>query len=133
MIDPVRTTRPVEGRDPGESEPIKAFRRDGWYNVWGLMLAVFVGLISACVYWIARLGFRGALDTSQFGYAAFFAAVLGICLAARWSVPYLLLKGSSIDPRNAALMRMWRPGWFFRRTVPSRPQSPETRGGDPPR
>jgi hypothetical protein len=106
--------QPSGGIDADEPEPIREFRGRGWYNVWGLLLALFIGLVCACIYWIARLGFWGALDNTQFGFEAFFAAVLGICLIGRWSVPVLLRTAPTIDPRNAAAMRMFRPGWFFR-------------------
>jgi hypothetical protein len=114
-------TQPSGGTNASEPEPIKEFRGQGWSNVWGVLLAVFLGLVCACVYWIIRLGFRGALDNAQFKYEAFFAAVLGVCLIGRWSVPYLLLNASTIDRRNAGLMNMSRSGWFFRRSFRRKP------------
>jgi hypothetical protein len=106
-------TRESDGPE-SDPEPIREFRGQGWYNVWGLLLAVFIGLLCACLYWIVTLGFRGALDNAHFGYEAFFAIVLGVVLIGRWSVPRLLLDAPKIDPRNADLMYTWRPGWFFR-------------------
>jgi len=47
------TTRP-EG-EASESETIKTFRGQDWYNIWGVLLAIFIGLVCACAYWIARL------------------------------------------------------------------------------
>jgi predicted exporter len=103
------------GRRESDPEPIRQFRGQGWFNVWGVLFGVFVGLLCACAYWIVQLGFRGALDNSHFGYEAFFAAILGVVLIGRWSVPRLILDASSIDPRNAALMYRWPRGWFSRR------------------
>jgi hypothetical protein len=102
------------GRTDSEPEPIKEFRGHGWFNVWGLLLAVLIGLVCACIYWIVRLGFWGALDNAQFGYEAFFAAALGILLIGRWSVPDLLVNGPTIDPRNANLFRRLSRRWWFR-------------------
>jgi hypothetical protein len=101
-------------RSESDPEPIREFRGQGWFNVWGLLLAVLVGLLCACVYWIVTLGFRGAFDNAHFEYAAFFAVVLGVVLIGRWSVPWLLLDAPKIDRRNARLMYTPRTGWFFR-------------------
>jgi hypothetical protein len=103
-----------KGTDKNEPEPIKEFRGRGWFNIWGVLLLLFVGLLGMCGYWIMSLGLWGALDNNQFAYAAFFAAILGICLIGRWSVPNALLNAPSVDPRNADTLRMFRPGWYFR-------------------
>jgi hypothetical protein len=119
--------QPSGGMDASEPEPIKEFRGQGWYNIWGLLLAVFIGLVCACAYWIVQLGFRDALDTGHFGYEAFFAVVLGVCLIGRWSVPYLLLTAPTVDPRTASLMKMPRPNWFFRRSFRRKPEGSRRR------
>ena len=106
--------QPSGGVEESEPESIKEFRGHGWFNIWGVLLLVFVGLLCLCGYWIVSLGLWAALDKSEFGYAVFFAVFLAICLIGRWSIPYALLKGPTIDPRNADLLRMFRPGWFFR-------------------
>ena len=103
-----------QGGPADEPEPIREFRGQGWYNIWGVLLAVFIGLLCACIYWIARLGFWGALAETSFGYEAFFAGILGLVLLGRWSIPYLLLNADKADPRNADALRMLRPGWYFR-------------------
>jgi hypothetical protein len=95
-----------------EPAPIQKFRGQGWYNIWGVLLAVFVGLVCACAYWIVQLGFYGAVENSVFGYEAVFAALLGIVLIARWSIPRLLMDAPSLDPRTGALTRSW---WWARR------------------
>ena len=82
--------------------------------MWGVLLAVFIGLVCACIYWIVRLGFWSALDNAQFGYEAFFAAALGVVLIGRWSVPRLLVDAPSIDPRSADLFRRTARRWWFR-------------------
>jgi hypothetical protein len=115
-MDTQPSARANASGNASEPAPIKEFRSDGWFNVWGVLLAVFLGLLCACVYWTIRLGFWDALDNAQFRYEAFFAAVLGVCLIGRWSVPYLLLNAPTIDPRSAHLMNMSRPGCFFRRS-----------------
>jgi hypothetical protein len=99
------TTRP-EG-EASESETIKTFRGQGWYNIWGVLLAIFIGLVCACAYWIARLGVWGALSNPQFGFEAFLAFLVGICLLARWTIPYALLTAGSIDPRTADMARSY--------------------------
>jgi hypothetical protein len=114
-------TQPSDATNASEPEPIKEFRGDGWFNAWGVLLAVFLGLLCACIYWIVRLGVWDALDNTQFKYEAFFAAFLGVCLIGRWSVPYLLLNASTIDRRNADLMNMPRSRWFFRRSFRRKP------------
>lgn len=106
--------QPNARTDENEPEPIRKFRGRGWFNIWGILLLVFVGLLGVCGYWIVSLTLWGAFDKYQFGYAAFFAAILGVCLIGRWSIPYLL-EGPSVDPRNADLMRIPRTGWFFRK------------------
>ena len=106
------TTQP-NGTDEGP-EPIKRFRGEGWYNVWGVLLALFIGLVCACTYWIVRLVFFGDAIGQQFGYELFFAVVLGILLMGRWTIPRLLLDARSIDQRAAGLTWQYRFWWGSR-------------------
>lgn len=105
----------ASGGPESDPEPIRQFRGQGWYNVWGLLLAVFAGLLCVCAYWIVRAGLGGTVDSPYFGYALFLALVLGVVLIGRWSVPYLLRTAPTIDPRNARLMMSGRAWWLFRR------------------
>jgi hypothetical protein len=113
------TTRP-DGTDASEPEIITEFRGQGWYNIWGVLLAVFIGLVSACAYWIVRLGVWGALSNTQFGFEAVLAFLVGICLLTRWTMPYALLNAASIDPRTADTARSyWTRGYrLLRRSKP---------------
>lgn len=104
-----------DGTNTSEPEPIEEFRGQGWYNIWGVLLAIFVGLVCACIYWVAQLGLAGAIANSFFGYEAFFAGALGILLLGRWTIPRLLLDVPSLDPRSAALTRRWWWGWRWGR------------------
>ena len=97
--------RPNEETDKSEPESIRNFRGRGWRNIWGLILLAFVVLLGVCAYWIIRLGFWGALDKNQLGYASFFAAVLGICLIGRWSIPNALLHRARPDIGGAPIDR----------------------------
>lgn len=108
------TVQPDHGTNASEPEPIKEFQGQGWFNVWGLLLAVFIGLVCACIYWIVRLVFFGDAVGYQFGYELFFACMIGICLIGRWSIPHLLLDAPSIDPRTANLFRRTSRRWWFR-------------------
>jgi hypothetical protein len=106
--------QPNQAKDESEPESIAKFRGRGWFNLWGVLLLVLVGLLGDCSFCIMRLGFRGALDNSQFGYAAFFGAILGICLIGRWSVPRALLDASAVDRRSVHILRNSRTGWYRR-------------------
>lgn len=99
----------------GEPEAIRTFRGEGWYNVWGLLLAAFVGLLCACGYWIVRVVFFGDEIGQQFGYELFFAVVLGVLLMGRWTIPRMILDAPSIDPRTGILTRPTRSWWVRRR------------------
>ena len=107
------TTQPSGTNE--EPEAIRKFRGDGWYNVWGVLLAGFIGLLGACIYWIVRAVFFGDEIGRQFGYELFFAVVLGVLLMGRWTLPRLLLDAPSIDPRTGALTRPIRSWWVRRR------------------
>ena len=104
----------MDAQQNDEPEPIRKFRGNGWFNVWGLLLGIFVVLLCECAYRILLLGLRGALDNDYFGYEAFFTALLGILLLGRWTIPDLLLNRDNIDPRNANLMRNPRSSWRYR-------------------
>lgn len=103
-------TTQLNGTDE-EPEPVKKFRGEGWYNVWRLLLAVFIGLVCACIYWIVRAVFFGEAIARQFGYELFFAVVLGVLLMGRWTVPRMILDSPSIDERAAGLTKRYRFWW----------------------
>ena len=103
--------QPTKEPSENEPEPMRDFRGHGWYNLWGVLLFIFTGLLGVCAFWIIRLGFSGAFDNNQFGYALVFAVISGICLIGRWSIPDALLNGSSVDSRSADYLRQ---PWYFR-------------------
>ena len=57
-----------------------------------------------------------ALKISGFGGQGIL--FLGMALLARWSVPFLLTKSASLDPRSADLMRSPRSPWYWFRRGP---------------
>jgi hypothetical protein len=85
----------------------------GWSIGWRVLLGVFLGLLAACLYWIVTLGLPGALDNTQFGYEAFSAAFVGICLLGRFT-RRALQRGFWIDRRNEGLMEGGRVSWLIR-------------------
>lgn len=100
-------------QQPNTSEPeaIRRFRGRGWFNLWGVLLLIVVGLLCICGY---GLLIRGYPVGSAFGWAGVAACVLGIVLLGRWTIPDLLLNASKIDPRSAHTARgWWMRGWFL--------------------
>ncbi len=108
MTEQPRATTAVD-----ESESIRRFRGEGWLNLWGVVLLLFLGCVGVCVYLIASAGLQGAVEGRLFGSAALLGLVLGVWLIGRWTVPSLLTKSGSIDPRNANLMRSPRTAWYL--------------------
>jgi hypothetical protein len=103
-----------DGMDAGAEPPaIRRFRGEGWFNLWGVILLVILGCIGVCLYLLVSAG-AGVIVTGRlFGSAAMLALLLGVCLLGRWSVPYLLTRSGSIDPRSASLMRSPRTAWYL--------------------
>jgi hypothetical protein len=85
----------------------------GWLTAWRVLFGVFLGLLAACLYWIVTLGLPGALDNTQFGYEAFFAAFAGICLIGRFTLR-VLQRGVWVDRRTETLMDGRRVPWLLR-------------------
>jgi hypothetical protein len=102
-------------QDPNAPEPeaIKTFHGRGWFNAWGLLLALFVGLLCACAYWIVRV-VLGYPVGQEFGWAAMLACFVGVLLLARWTIPDMLLNASKTDARTLHTARgWWVRGWFL--------------------
>ena len=106
--NPQATHPASQTTDDGESEAIARFHGHGWFNIWGVLLAIFLGSVGVCVYSLLRPG--TAEDNYLFGYAIMLAAFIGICLIGRWSVTGLLLGSSTVDKRNVRLMAKGRRG-----------------------
>ena len=99
----------------GEPEAIRRFRGRGWFNAWGVLLVLFVGLLCACGYWLVRLalGYQDQVG-HELGWAAMLALFLGVFLLARWAIPDLLLNASKTDARSLHTARGWfARGWFL--------------------
>jgi hypothetical protein len=112
------TEQPGETIAASEGESIKRFRGEGWHNIWGVVLILFLGCVGVCLYLIASAGPGGMVEGRLFGTAAIIALFLGMALLARWSVPFLLTKSASVDPRSADLMRSPRSPWYWLRRGP---------------
>ena len=86
-----------------------------WRVAWRIAVAVFIGLVVACGYWIARLGFFEALAQPRFQWLAFAGVFTGIVLLARYAVG-MFTAGFAFDRRNMALRGRSLGNWFVPRT-----------------
>ena len=103
-------TKPRE--TTSEPESVRRFHGEGWRNIWGVVLLLFLGCVGVCLYLGVVEGLQGATARTVFLTAAVIGVLLGVWLIGRWTVPYLLTRASSADPRSASLMRSPRNAWF---------------------
>lgn len=102
-----------EAAAQSEPEAVRRFRGEGWHNIWGVILALFLACIGICLYLLASGGPQGDAGRALFLTAAIIGMVLGVWLIGRWTLPYLLTKASSTDSRTVRLMRSPRTAWFM--------------------